>query len=131
MSLIRLTLVLPALLGGASEAELQLLERIALFWGLSYQIVDDLKDVLQSSSESGKTPSRDLSLGRPNIALVLGVRGAAERLQRLIGLGDRMLGRLIVLRPGVRFLGNLREELGEEARQLTESVCASAVGGAV
>ena len=131
VSLIRLTLVLPALLGGASEVELQLLERIALFWGLSYQIVDDLKDVLQSSSESGKTPSRDLSLGRPNITLVLGVRGAAERLQRLIGLGDRMLERLIVLRPGVRFLENLREQLGKEALQLTESVFASAVGAAV
>ena len=34
VSLIRLTLVLPAMLGGASEREIQLLERIALYWGL-------------------------------------------------------------------------------------------------
>jgi geranylgeranyl pyrophosphate synthase len=48
VSLIRLPLVLPAMLGGASAREIQLLERIAMYWGLSYQIVDDLKDVLQS-----------------------------------------------------------------------------------
>ena len=120
--LIQLTLVLPAFLGGASAVELQLLERIALFWGLSYQIVDDLKDVLQSSAESGKTTSRDLLMGRPNIALVLGVGPAAERLARFITLGDRMLRRLIALRPGISFLEMLRAELAEEAMQLTQSV---------
>ncbi len=130
VSLIRLTLVLPALLGGASEKELQLLERVALFWGLSYQIVDDLKDLLQGSDESGKTTSQDLALGRPNLALTLGIEGAAERLLRLIGLGDRALDRLIALRPGVTFLRDLRADLGEEAAQLTQSVCSPAVGGA-
>ena len=130
VSLIRMTLVLPALIGDASERELQLLERIALFWGLSYQIVDDLKDVLQDADESGKTPSRDLALGRPNLVLTLGIERAAERLQRLIHLGDRTLSRLVVLRPGVSFLRKLRGELGEEATQLIESVCAPASGGA-
>ncbi|RZU43671.1 farnesyl diphosphate synthase/geranylgeranyl diphosphate synthase type II [Edaphobacter modestus] len=129
VSLIRLTLVLPAILGGASNAELHLLERIALYWGLSYQIVDDLKDVLQSSAEAGKTVSRDLSLNRPNVALVIGVGGAVERLHRLIDLGDGMLRRLILVRPGVSFLENLRTELGAEAIQLTQSVCGDAGGG--
>jgi len=128
VSLIRLTLVLPAILGGASVVELQLLERMALFWGLSYQIVDDLKDVLQSSMETGKTAARDFLLDRPNIALVLGHEKAAERLAKLVGLGDRMLRRLILLRPNIRFLETLRMELGEEARQLTQSVSAQAVG---
>jgi geranylgeranyl diphosphate synthase, type II len=131
VSLIRLTLVLPAILGGASASELHLLERIALYWGLSYQIIDDLKDVLQSSAETGKTVSRDLSLDRPNTALVIGIGCAVERLTRLIELGDRMLRRLIALRPGVSFLENLRTELGEEALQLTQSVCGDAVGGTV
>jgi geranylgeranyl pyrophosphate synthase len=130
VSLIRLTLVLPAMLGGAPDGELHLLERIALFWGLSYQIVDDLKDVLQSASESGKTPSRDFALGRPNLALALGVERAAERLQRLIGLGDRTLDRLVAVRPGFAFLRNLRTDLGEEAAELTQTVCAPACGGA-
>ena len=129
VSLIRLTLVMPAMLGGASDNELHLLERIALFWGLSYQIVDDLKDILQNSDESGKTPSRDLALGRPNLALTLGIEHAADRLERLIGLGDRTLNRLVALHPGVAFLRTLRFELRDEAAQLTQSVCAPASGG--
>jgi geranylgeranyl pyrophosphate synthase len=128
VSLIRLTLVLPALLGGASQRELQLLERIALFWGLSYQVADDLKDILQSSSQSGKTSARDLQLGHPNTAIDLGVDAAAVRLTRLIGLGDRMLTRLLALRPSVDFLQNLRDELGGEAERLTAMVCEHPVG---
>jgi geranylgeranyl diphosphate synthase type II len=131
VSLIRLTLVLPALLGGAPEAEVQMLERISLLWGLSYQIVDDLKDVLQSSDESGKTSSRDLSLGRPNIALAMGVEEAVNRLTRLIDLGDRMLQRLLVSRPTLGFLQTLRAKLGEEAFELTQSACDETVGGRV
>jgi geranylgeranyl pyrophosphate synthase len=130
VSLIRLTLVLPAMLGGAAERELHLLERIALFWGLSYQIVDDLKDVLRSSSEIGKTSSRDLALGRPNMAITLGLERAADQLQRLIVFGDRTLDRLLAVRPEVALLRNIRSELGEEAAQLTKTVCALAVGGA-
>ena len=123
VSLIRLSLVLPALLGGASTVELQILERIAMCWGLSYQIVDDLKDVLQSPTESGKTSSRDISLGRPNIALVIGIPSAVERLTRLIRLGDKMLQRLIGSRPEVAFLEKLRAELGEEAVQVARNAC--------
>jgi geranylgeranyl diphosphate synthase, type II len=128
VSLIRLTLVLPAMLGGASRIELQLLERIALYWGLSYQILDDLKDVLQSSSESGKTALRDLSLDRPSMALVMGIDGAFERLDRLIGLGDRMLRRLIAAKPNLVFLEKLRAVLGNEALQLTLQNCGQEVG---
>jgi geranylgeranyl diphosphate synthase type II len=119
VSLIRLTLVLPAILGGASASELQILERIALYWGLSYQIVDDLKDLLQTPTGAGKSISRDLSLDRPNTALAIGTTGAVERLNRLIGLGDKMLQRLIAVRPSVIFLDNLRTQLSGEAFQLT------------
>ncbi len=116
--LIRLTLVLPAIVGGASAAELHLLERTALFWGLSYQIVDDLKDVLQSTEESGKTPSRDALLGRPNVALALGVEAAAERLRRMIRIGDQATERLIASRASFSFLQRLRAELNKEATAL-------------
>ena len=111
VSLIRLTLVLPAMLGGASKRELQQLGRISVFWGLAYQIVDDLKDVKQSAAQSGKTPARDAMLGRPNIAETIGVRGAVQRLTRLIDLGDAVLHRLLVSRPALEFLERLRDEL--------------------
>ncbi len=126
VSLIRLTLVLPGILGDASPAELQLLDRVAICWGLTYQIVDDLKDLLQSSAESGKTVARDISMGRPNIALAIGVAGAVQRLQRLINIGDRMLDRLVALRPGVAFLQELRVQLDAEAAEIIDNACESA-----
>jgi geranylgeranyl pyrophosphate synthase len=104
---------------------LHILERIALYWGLSYQIVDDLKD-LQSSAEAGKTACRDLSLDRPNIALAIGIGGSVERLARLLHLGDRMLRRLSAIRPAFGFLETLRVELGEETLQLTQGLASEA-----
>ena len=129
VSLIRLTLVLPAMLGGASARDLQQIERISLFWGLGYQIVDDLKDVLQSEAQSGKTSARDSVLGRPNIAAVIGVIGAVRRLTRFIDLGDRALRSLIVSRPELDFLERLRGELQQELAKVTRDSCALADGG--
>jgi geranylgeranyl diphosphate synthase, type II len=121
VSLIRLSFVLPALLGGASAAELRLLDRIAMYWGLSYQILDDLKDVLQGAAETGKTGSRDVSLDRPNIAIAIGVPDSVARLTRLIHLGDRTLRRLLNSRTSVFFLGKLRSDLQKEADRISES----------
>lgn len=129
VSLIRLTVVLPALLGGASPRELQLLDRIAVCWGLTYQIVDDLKDVLQSAAETGKTVSRDLSLDRPNIALAIGVPAAIERLERLIAIGDKVLRRLLADRPALSFLKNLRSDIQKETARVTQNACAGAIRG--
>jgi geranylgeranyl diphosphate synthase type II len=130
VSLIRLTLVLPGILGGASEQELQLLERVAICWGLSYQIVDDLKDVLHTPAESGKTVSRDASLGRPNIVLVVGIENAVERLTHLIHIGDWMLRRIVDLRPDIAFLQDLRSQLNQEADDIMSSACETSVRGA-
>jgi geranylgeranyl pyrophosphate synthase len=119
VSLIRLTLALPAMLGGATARELQQIERISVFWGLGYQIVDDLKDVLQGAAQTGKTPARDVELNRPNIAAAIGIPAAVRRLTRLIDLGDKVLGSLLVLRPELEFLERLRGELQAELARVT------------
>lgn len=120
VSLISLTLVLPAMAGGASHREIQLLQRISRFWGLSYQIVDDLKDVLDSASKSGKTAARDESLDRPNMALAIGVGGSVTRLRRLIRAGDRSLEMLVTLRPSADFLREFRGTLEDELNRTIE-----------
>ncbi len=119
VSLIRLTLVLPAMLGGASLREIQLLERIALYWGLGYQMVDDLKDVLASTAQAGKTVARDLLLDRPNVASAIGIPVTIERLTRFIHLGDRTLHRLLQSRFSLSFLERLRNSLEEELVRVT------------
>jgi geranylgeranyl pyrophosphate synthase len=128
VSLIRLTLVLPAMLGGASMREVQLMERIALYWGLGYQIVDDLKDVLDSVSQARKTTARDILLDRPNAASAMGIPGAVERLTRFIHLGDRALQQLLRSRQGLSFLGKLRSDLEEELVRVTGNVLAMPLG---
>ena len=128
VSLIRLTLVLPAMLGGASERELQLLERIALYWGFAYQMVDDLKDLLDSQAKSGKTVARDLLLDRPNSASALGIPAAVQRLTRFIELGDRSLAHLLQLRIGFSFLGKLSSSLEEELARVTDNFCKMPAG---
>jgi len=124
VSLIRLTLALPAMLGGASARDLQQIERISIFWGLGYQIVDDLKDVLENAAQTGKTAARDLLLDRPNSAAVIGIRGAVQRLTRFIDLGDGVLRCLLVSRPELEFLERLRRELQQELARVTRNSCA-------
>jgi geranylgeranyl diphosphate synthase, type II len=128
VSLIRLTLVLPAILGGASARAIQLLERIALYWGLGYQIVDDLKDLLESAAETGKTAARDLLLDRPNAASVMGISDAIKRLKRFLHLGDTTLGFLLKSTPALTFLEKLRGDLDRELVRTTENLCASTPG---
>jgi geranylgeranyl pyrophosphate synthase len=128
VSLIRLTLVLPAMLGGASTREIQLLERVALYWGLGYQMVDDLKDVLGSAAAAGKTVARDILLDRPNVAFAMGIPGTVLRLTRFIYLGDTTLHRLLKSRPGLSFLGKLRSDLEEELVRVTENVIEKTMG---
>lgn len=130
VSLIRLTLVLSAILGGASREELVLLDRIAFFWGISYQIVDDLKDISHSAEESGKTGSRDIALNRPNLAVALGAEDAIERLQRMIRIGGQLTARLIARRPAMGFLARLETELSDAADKMMER-CVATAGSSV
>jgi len=112
--LIRLSLVLPALVGGASALELQLLDRLAVFWGLSYQILDDLKDICQKPEQSGKTADRDATMHRPNVALAIGAKNALLRIERLMRLADRVVARLTLRQPALSFLDKVRRRFRDE-----------------
>ena len=97
--LIRLTLVLPALVGGADGATLAHLEALSHDWGLAYQVLDDFKDRLETNAETGKSCGRDEGLGRPNIALTAGDDAALEQLDALL---EDASARLAALRAGGR-----------------------------
>lgn len=109
--LLRLTLVLPALIGHGTEREIQLLDRIGLLRGLAYQAADDLKDVLCADGECGKTGGRDVELGRPNLILAEGFQATLRRFKRLRQTGDRVQGRLPGGESRWGMLGSLRVTL--------------------
>ena len=125
-SLIRLPLVLPALMGGASSAETNLLHRLAKLWGLGYQALDDLKDVLRQEHQTGKTTGRDELLVRPNVALELGIAVTVKRLQRLAGLAEWVITRLTQIRPALTFLSTISARFDDELRTTVEDSLLSA-----
>ena len=92
--LLRLTLVLPAIVGRATPGEIRGLDRIALLRGLAYQAADDLKDVLSPCEHSGKSNGRDQEMGRPNLVMAEGLPAAMRRLRRLNAMADRVQSRL-------------------------------------
>ena len=117
--LLRLTLVLPALIGHGTEREIQLLDRIGLLRGLAYQAADDLKDVICSQEESGKTGGRDQEMGRPNLILAEGFQAALRRFKRLRQMGDRMQAALPGSSERWSMLGSLRVTLPTNPRMVT------------
>lgn len=79
VALTRLTLLLPALVGGAPKSVLGALERLAVAWGHAYQIVDDFRDGTMGAKRTGKTMARDAVLGRPNLPRAAGQEAALAR----------------------------------------------------
>ncbi len=121
VSLIRLALVLPAVVTQASPRETHLLDRLATFWGLSYQTLDDLKDVLHADESHGKTTARDAFLDRPNLALAIGTFDSFERIDRLMNLAGRVISDLCRRRDMLVFLKDVRAQFNKEIAKLSEA----------
>lgn len=118
VSLIRLAFVLPAMAAGAPIREIHSLDRLAVSWGLSYQTLDDLKDILHTTGQGGKTTARDAHLDRPNLALSVGVAESLNYLRRLMNIGDKIVLRLGGERKSFDFLTTIREQLDREIASL-------------
>ncbi len=101
---------LPALPAKADAAERRDLKRLCVYWGLAFQAIDDLGDVLKSQAEAGKSTGRDALLSRPNLAIVLGVRAARERVERLARLAGAATLRLAARGARWNYLGKFHEE---------------------
>jgi geranylgeranyl diphosphate synthase type II len=93
-SLMRLSLVLSGIVSGASSSEIHLLERIALLWGIGYQMIDDYKDIYSNKYVLGKTAGRDQALLRPNSFIFYGEKEAHLRLIRILYLLERSISRI-------------------------------------
>jgi geranylgeranyl pyrophosphate synthase len=94
-TLLQLTLLLPAILGGATFGECLRLSRMARAWGIAYQALDDFSDLLPSVIKTGKTPYQDLRQDRPNLVVALGQAEASTELHRYMAQAQRQIEALV------------------------------------
>lgn len=115
-ALFKMAIILPVIAGHPSRGELHLLKSLALYWGQWFQAVDDLKDVLATEVEAGKSTRRDRMLRRPNLAVALGVAGARRRTERLEHQIDRTLQRLLHQDDRWAYLGHFHATMAQQFR---------------
>ncbi len=118
VSLIRLTLVLPALAAGVDEPQLQALSELSRVWGLAYQILDDFKDQLMTEAQSGKSNHRDAYLGRPSFPLAAGPLRAWNHLRILLDSSAGLLADSVLTGPEWQPLAPVQALLEEDYREL-------------
>jgi farnesyl diphosphate synthase len=77
-----------AILGRASQIEREALAGYARALGLAFQLADDLLDAEGDEKNLGKAAAKDASRGKATLISLLGVRGARERLAKLVDEAD-------------------------------------------
>jgi farnesyl diphosphate synthase len=87
-ALIRASVRLGALLGGADADALLALDRYASAVGLAFQVRDDILDVEGESAVIGKTAGKDAAAAKPTFPSIIGLDASRER---LAGLTDTAL----------------------------------------
>ncbi|KAI3841013.1 hypothetical protein MKX03_018244 [Papaver bracteatum] len=77
------SVVIGAILGGASDEEIEKLRKFARCIGLLFQVVDDILDVTKSSQELGKTAGKDLMTDKATYPKLIGIEKSREFAEKL------------------------------------------------
>jgi geranylgeranyl diphosphate synthase type II len=83
-ALIRASVRVGAIAGGAGAEQLQALTRYSELVGLAFQIVDDILDIEGSSAEMGKTAGSDLRRKKATYPAVMGLEESRRDAARLL-----------------------------------------------
>lgn len=83
-ALIRASVRFGAFCAGASRDQHAALSRYGEQIGLAFQIVDDVLDVVASSSELGKTAGKDASQSKATFPALYGIEGSRDRASRCL-----------------------------------------------
>jgi geranylgeranyl pyrophosphate synthase len=75
-ALIRASAVAGAIIGGASDHDVALIDDAAAQFGLAFQIIDDILDVEGVASALGKTIGKDAAAGKPTYPAIYGLDAA-------------------------------------------------------
>jgi geranylgeranyl diphosphate synthase, type II len=83
-ALIRVSLITGGIYAGGTEADIERLREFGRKAGLAFQIMDDVLDVTQDSSQLGKTAGKDVASEKATWPAVYGVAQSVKDAQRLI-----------------------------------------------
>jgi geranylgeranyl diphosphate synthase type II len=73
-----------AILGGASEEDVERLTKYSQNIGLAFQVVDDILDCTLTSEQLGKTAGKDEAVGKTTYPSLLGLDESRKVAQKLI-----------------------------------------------
>jgi geranylgeranyl diphosphate synthase type II len=93
---------------GASEAEIEKLQRFGRAVGVAFQIADDVLDVTQSSEQLGKTAGKDVASEKATYPALFGIEESLRKADELVDFGcaalDSFGPRAETLKALARFL---------------------------
>ena len=82
-ALIECAMMIGAILGGASDAEIQSVEKIAHYVGVAFQIQDDILDVTSTEEVLGKPIHSDEKNQKTTYVILLGIEQAQKKVEEL------------------------------------------------
>jgi geranylgeranyl diphosphate synthase type II len=90
-ALIRASAVAGAIMGGASDHDVALIDDAAAQFGLAFQIIDDILDVEGIASTLGKTIGKDAAAGKPTYPAIYGLDAARRMASECLEKAERKL----------------------------------------
>jgi geranylgeranyl diphosphate synthase, type II len=90
-ALIRASAVAGAIMGGASDHDVALIDDAAAQFGLAFQIIDDILDVEGVASTLGKTIGKDAAAGKPTYPAIYGLDAARRMAGGCLEKAERSL----------------------------------------
>lgn len=114
-ALLEAPLMAGAVLAGATEEEVQMMEQLGRYAGLAFQIQDDILDQISTTEELGKPVHSDEKNEKVTYVTLRGIDGAAAQVQHLTEEAVQILDSLILKRKQD---GKAGEETGEFLRGL-------------
>jgi geranylgeranyl diphosphate synthase, type II len=91
-ALIRVSLMAGGIYAGGAEADIERLREFGRKAGLAFQIMDDVLDVTQNSSQLGKTAGKDVASEKATWPAVYGVEQSVKDAERLVDEAFAQLG---------------------------------------
>ncbi len=107
-ALIRFACEAGAVIGSATEAEIETLAEFGSAIGLAFQLADDLLDLTGSPEALGKATGKDQAAGKATLPSLHGVEWSRSQLRGLVGQAEELLApfgaRAAILREAAAFI---------------------------